>query len=161
MAAIITKIVDGDYVNDDAVENTIEYALRMRDWRLAGGYGITLTNYYDIVNQFYKVKNKYGVIGGKQVMHFMFSVDRTTFLSTDPVRKLGYLLGKYFANERQVLFGIHTDTDHLHIHMIVNTIAFTNGAYCGFYDINELREYANKCMDAVLDEVYFGKKCYL
>lgn len=94
-------------------------------------------------------------------MHFMFSVDRTTFLSTDQVRKLGYLLGKYFANERQVLFGIYTDTDHLHIHMIVNTIAFTNGAYCGYYDINELREYANKCMNTVLDEVYFGKKCYL
>lgn len=66
MAAIITKIVDGDYVNDDAVENTIEYALRMNDWRLAGGYGVTLTNYGDIVNQFYKVKNKYGVIGGNR-----------------------------------------------------------------------------------------------
>ena len=42
--------------------------------------------------------------------------------------------------------------------MGINTVAYTNGNYCGFFDINELREYAKKCMDILIDEVIFNKK---
>ena len=45
--------------------------------------------------------------------------------------------------------------------MVINTIAYTNGMYCGFFDINELITYANKCLELILDEVWFGKKLAL
>ena len=158
MAAITVKIIEGAYENCNAVENTIQYACRIGDEQLVGGLGVALTTTDDIANQFYVVKKAYNKTSGKQVVHIMFSVAKTTYLKEEHVKRLGYLLADYFGKERQVLFGVHNDTDYLHIHMIVNTIAYTNGAYCGFYDIKQLIAYANKCLGLIMDEVWFGKK---
>lgn len=157
MAAITVKIVNGAYENDDAVENVINYALRMGDMQIVGGYGVTLTSAEDIINQFYTVKKLYNRMNGKQVVHIMFSVDKTSFLNPVQVKILGNLLGQYFGDERQVVFGVHTDTEHLHIHMVINTIAFTNGSYKGYYEIEPLKIYANHCYERVMDTVWFGK----
>lgn len=157
MAAITVKIINGKYENIDAVENVINYALRMGNMQIVGGYGVTLTNVEDIINQFYIVKKLYNMVAGKQVVHIMFSVDKTTCLNSMQVKMLGILLAQYFSNERQVVFGVHTDTEHLHIHMVINTIAFTNGAYKGYFEITELKKYAKICVDKVMDTVWFGK----
>lgn len=158
MAALTVKIIDGTYENIDAVENVINYAMRMGDMQIVGGYGVTLTSAEDIINQFYIVKRLYNKINGKQVVHILFSVDKTTYLNPKQVKMFGDLLGLYFANDRQVVFGVHTDTEHLHIHMVINTIAFTNGSYKGYFDIVELKEYARKCLNQVMDAVWFRKK---
>ena len=157
MEAIKVKIVDGAYENFDAVEKTINYAFRFGDMQLVGGLGVVLTNADDIAEQFHVIKRVYSKTTGKQVVHIVFSVDRGTFLRTEHVKKLGYLLAGYFGKERQVVFGVHTDTTNLHIHMIINTVAYTNGAYCGYYDIGQLNRYAWVCMRKIMDEVWFDK----
>lgn len=157
MAALTVKIIDGAYENTDAVENVINYAMRMEDMQIVGGYGVTLTNAKDIINQFYTVKKLYNAVNGKQVVHILFSVDKTAYLTPVQVKMLGDLLGLYFADDRQVVFGVHTDTEHLHIHMVINTIAFTNGSYKGYYEIGALKEYAKKCYERVMDTAWFGK----
>ena len=140
------------------MENVINYAMRMGDMQIVGGYGVTLTSAEDIINQFYTVKRLYNKVNGKQVVHILFSVDKTTYLNAKQVKMFGNLLGLYFANDRQVVFGVHTDTEHLHIHMVINTIAFTNGLYKGYFDNVELKEYARNCLDSVMDAVWFRKK---
>lgn len=157
MGAITVKIMDGKYENPDAIENVINYVMRLDNMGLTGGYGVTLTCAADIINQFHIVKKVYGITGGKQVMHIIFSVDKTTYLKENHLVKLGYLLGKYFGRERQVLFNVHNDKVHLHIHMVVNTIAYTNGAYCGYVNIEQLRNYAQKCVNSIMSEVWMRK----
>ena len=158
MAAIKVKIVDGGYENFDAVEKTINYALRLGDMHLVGGLGVALTNVNDIAEQFHVVKRAYSKTTGKQVVHIIFSVAEDTYLKVEHVKKLGYLLAECFGCERRVVFGVHTDTGHLHIHMVINTVAYTNGAYCGYYDIRQLNGYAGICMRKIMDEVWFGKE---
>lgn len=157
MAAVTVKIINGKYENVDAVDNVINYALRMGDMKIVGGYGVTLTSAKDIINQFYTVKKLYNRMNGKQVLHIMFSVDKTAYLNPVQVKMLGDLLGLYFAEDRQVVFGVHTDTEHMHIHMVINTIAFTNGSYKGYYEIEPLKIFANQCYERVMDTIWFGK----
>lgn len=157
MAAIVVSIAEGKYTNKDAVSNVIQYACRLNNPSLIGGYGIVLTNIDDVVEQFYTVKRVFGINDGKQVMHFIFSIERTLYLKPEHAQDLGYMLGKYFANERQVLFAVHNDTKCLHIHMVVNTISFLNGSYRGYWDITELKSYANICINKLIDKVWFRK----
>lgn len=157
MAAIKVIIPSGNYDNLDAVENTIKYAMRLDNMGLIGGYGVVLSNEDGIAEQFHIVKEVYNKTTGKQVIHIVFSVDGKCFLKPEHVKKLGYLLGNAFGRERQVLFGVHDDTKHLHIHMVINTIAFTNGAYCGYIDIGWLNQYAGACLQQIMNEVWFGK----
>lgn len=158
MAAVIVKIPEGKYENPDAVENVIYYVLRLNNMNLVGGYGIIPASVEDIVNQFYIVKKAYRVTDGKQIFHVIFSIDKTWHFSDKQVMNLAYQLGRYFANDRQVVFGIHNDTKCLHIHMAVNTVAYTNGVYQAYWEIDELKKYANECVRAMADEVWFKKK---
>ncbi len=67
------------------------------------------------------------------------------------------MIGKFFADERQVVFAVHDDTRQLHIHMVVNTVAYTDGNYKEYFELKELRRYAEKCIDEMAEKVWFGK----
>ena len=110
-----------------------------------GGYGILITTPFRIAEQFLRVKEAYGKTGGKQILHIVFSIERTLGLTSVqikdlgyciilspplstalfallpyysvPIKDLGYMLADYFGKERQVIFAVHDDTGHLHIHM--------------------------------------------
>ena len=157
MSKIEVEIPKGQYENYDALDKVIAYILRLDNMNLVGGYGVLITNKKNIIEQFYAVKQFYGKMEGKQIRHIIFSVESTLYFNPQQVKILGYWLAQYFGNERQVIFAVHTDTMHLHIHMGINTIAYTNGAYQAFWEIEELKAYAKKCIDAMADMVWFGK----
>lgn len=154
MDDLIIEFPDGAYRNIDAVEKVIHYIMRLGNMKLVGGCGINLTNADDIAEQFYRVKEFYNKNHGKQILHIIFTVGRKTYLNAMQVKKLGWLLSMYFGVDRQVLFAVHDDTDNLHIHMAINTVAFTNGASCTYFDMNQLKKYANKCLSQIMSEVY-------
>lgn len=155
VAIIIPK---GAYENYDAVDKVISYIMRLNDIRLVGGYGIIPTSAKDISEQFHKVKYYYGKTGEKQIRHYVFSVEKTLHFSAWEIKELGYLLGLYFGNEHQVVFAVHDDSKNLHIHMGINTVAYTNGAYRAYWEIGEMKAYAEKCVDVLIDKVWFGKE---
>lgn len=51
----------------------------------------------------------------------------------------------------------HDDVRYQHIHMGINTVAFTDGSYGGFFDQREIKEYAEICLDKMVDKIWFGK----
>lgn len=159
MGRIEVEIPKGNYENYNAVDKVIAYILRLDNMELASGCGVLMTNKKEIGKQFHIVKQFYGKTDGKQIRHIIFSVDKTLFFTPYQVKCLGNLLAQYFAKERQVVFAVHDDTGHLHIHMGINTVAYTNGAYRAYWDIEELKAYAETCIDRLIDIVWFGKKC--
>lgn len=154
---IVVSMPAGKYENEDAVENVISYIMRLNNYNLMGGYGILVTTPFNIAEQFYHVKEAYGKNGGKQILHIVFSVERTLFFTPVQVRNLGYMLADYFGKERQVIFAVHDDTEQLHIHMGINTVAYTNGRYCAYFELEDLKRYARQCMKEFIDMVWFGK----
>ncbi|SHJ99539.1 relaxase/mobilization nuclease domain-containing protein [Hespellia stercorisuis] len=157
MGRIEVSIPEGKYDNQDAVEKVISYILRLDNPQLVGGYGIVPTSLSDIINQFIRVKQYYGKTDGKQIFHIVFSVERTLCFKTLQVKEIGRMLAAYWGMERQVVFAVHDDTRNIHIHMGINTVSFLNGSYKGFYDLDEIKKYANHCVDKITDKVWFGK----
>lgn len=157
MAAITVKIPEGKYENLDAVDKVISYVLRLDNMSLVGGYGIIPVSVEDIIRQFHIIKDAYRMNEGKQIFHIIFSIDKTFYFNEKQILMLAYKLGKYFSNERQVVFAVHNDTNILHIHMAVNTVSFINGAYRAYWDIDEIKQFADACVNELADEVWFNK----
>lgn len=159
MGRIEVEFPKGSYENYDAVDKVINYILRLDNMELASGYGVLMTNKKEICRQFHTVKQFYGKTDGRQIRHIIFSVEKTLFFTPYQVKCLGDLLAQYFAKERQVVLAVHDDSGHLHIHIGINTIAYTNGEYRAYWDIRELKAYAEMCMERIIDIVWFGKEC--
>ena len=71
-------------------------------------------------------KNLYHKNGGRQYIHIIQSFDPNDNLSKEKVHKAGLELAEKF-NRFQVLVATHIDKEHLHNHLIINSVSFENG----------------------------------
>ena len=52
--------------------------------------------------------------------------------------EIGYIVAGYFTGW-QIVFGIHTNEEHLHIHFVMNTVSYENGLKFS-YGIREFQD---------------------
>ena len=71
-------------------------------------------------------KNFYKKNSGRQYIHIIQSFDPKDNLSAEEIHKAGIKLAERF-NSFQVLVATHTDKEHLHNHLIINSVSFENG----------------------------------
>lgn len=66
----------------------------------------------------------------------------------------GLRIAAYYARRYRIVFGVHEDTDNVHIHFVFNTVSFVDGLKYSERrgDISALGAYVNR----VYDE-YFGR----
>lgn len=88
------------------------------------------------------VKQLWGKEQGRQVRHFIVSFDRTEFISYRKIMQIGFDICRYYHKYRSV-YGLHGDTDHLHLHFAVNTVSYKDGKMYaeGISDWHRLRGY--------------------
>lgn len=141
MAAFEIGIPKGDYKNKDAVSRVIDYICRLDKPEQVGGMGVFPLYVEDMVNQFLAVKRIYHKEEGKQVFHIFISFEKSLGFTVDEVMEMGYEIAAYWGYDRQVMFAVHDDTQNIHIHMAINTVAYTNGEYKAYYPIEDITEY--------------------
>ena len=141
MAAFEIGIPKGDYKNKDAVSRVIDYICRLDNPEQVGGMGVFPLYVEDMVNQFLAVKRIYHKEEGKQVFHIFISFEKSLGFTVDEVMEMGYEIAAYWGYDRQVMFAVHDDTQNIHIHMAINTVAYTNGEYKAYYPIEDITEY--------------------
>lgn len=73
------------------------------------------------------VKKLWHQTGGRQYKHFMFSFDSDIKLSQNALMDIGRKIGEYYANEYQILMVMHSNTNNIHIHYILNTVNMFTG----------------------------------
>lgn len=158
MAAVTISIPQsGKYENADAVDRVIYYICRLDKPELIRGMGVYPFTAEDMVSEFYKVKDFYRKEGGKQIFHIIFSFDKYLFTAEECVG-IGYKIAEYWGDERQVVFAVHDDTENLHIHMGINTVAYTNGNYKAFFPIEEIREFVEPIIQEAIYAKWFHEK---
>ena len=157
MAAFQLIIPEGNYENDAAVERVIEYVCRLNKPKQIGGLGVYPLQPEYMICQFKAVKNYYGKIAGKQIFHLIISFDKSLNFSIEEIVEMGYAIAAYWGAERQVVFAVHDDTLNKHIHIVINSVAYTNGAYKAFYALDEIRDYIDSVVQAEIDRKWFGK----
>lgn len=143
MATLICFNNRKNYKNIQAVENVLQYILRIRpnekrrqDLLTYGGKGIPLfLSPDDIINQFLYVQNLYLINSRKgiRIYHEVLSFTDSEY------ERLGYDINliyqiamrcseEYFNRGHQVVFAIHYESEkHLHIHFAINSINYITG----------------------------------
>ena len=115
-------LVRNEYQDYGALRRVLDYVLRSS---LCGGYGIDPNMAYE---QMVLVKNSYHKQTGVQLKHFFltFSDREMLHLDFDEILQLGFEVGKFFG-EYQMVYAIHLDSDHTHLHFVMNTTSFLDG----------------------------------
>lgn len=138
------KSVEGKYINYDSIENTINYICNPDKTisGLIGGLSVIPTSVDDIITQFKAIKQIYHNGDGKQVLHFVLSLEPNRELPGQKLLKMAMMIAAYYAEKYQIVYAIHEDKIYQHIHFVMNTVSFKDGKkldfnhseYYGFMD---------------------------
>lgn len=115
-------LIRNTYPDEGALYRVIYYALRDA---LNGGYAIDPAHAY---TQMQMVKKAFYKTEGIQLKHFIisFSDSEMAILDFDDILNLGFQVGLFFR-EYQMVYGIHLDSGHIHMHVVMNTVSFIDG----------------------------------
>lgn len=138
----ILKIKNHSYYGEETLENVVNYALR------SGRYGGLAVDPEHAVFQMQKVKVLWHKTEGRQVRHFILSFAENEILSHADAMEYGYRICQYFGERFQIVFALHTDNDLPHLHFVLNTVSYVDGAMfsAGPPDYWGLRNYIQQLM---------------
>ena len=94
-------------------------------------------------------KNLYHKNSGRQYIHVIQSFDPKDNLSAEQVHNVGIKLANTF-NGFQVLVATHIDKNHLHNHLVINSVSFENGykIQMSKKDLQYIKDYSDKlCLE--------------
>lgn len=110
--------------------------------------GLECSPYYqDAIQDFKDVRDSFGKTGGRQAHHMVLAFspkEEERFSKEELFQKAIDIAENTFPNH-QVWLGMHDDTEHLHVHMIVNSINLESG--------NKLQIAGRKGMQAIMEKV--------
>lgn len=138
-------LVQNEYKGTASLRRVIDYAL---SGALMGGYGLD-PNY--AFEQMFLVKSTHDKTNGSQLKHFVisFTDQEMLYLDFNDILQMGFSMGM-FLKDYQLIYGIHLNTQHVHMHCVMNTVSFRDGhkfcdglkafySLCGFLN----KEYPN------------------
>ena len=99
-----------------------------------------------VLDEMKATKELYGKTDGRQYKHFVQSFNREDQLSPSQAHQIGHEMAQKAFHGFEVLVATHTDKDHLHNHLIVNSVSFeTGGKYqLDKRDLEEIKELSNQ-----------------
>ena len=92
--------------------------------RLVSGWNCTAQS---ALSEMRLTKERYRKTDGRQYYHFVQSFAETDDLTPQEAHAIGLELAQREFPDFEVLVATHIDTDHLHSHLIVNSVSFQNG----------------------------------
>ena len=120
------KIVPEPYLNSDALEILIHGYVFRKAKRIGG---LSVDPIY-AAEQMHLVKNLWFQNDGRQLRHFILSfTDQESKHISEPGNLVtgAYQVCDYFADEFQIVFGVHHSSDRRHIHFVMNNVSFVTG----------------------------------
>ena len=123
---VIGKGEDGKYFDNDAFNDVINYVFS--DYKIPhkciGGYGVHIEN---AAEQMEIVTSVYNKNSGVRLRHFIISFSDADCISLPEAYQIADAAARYFADRHQIIFAIHEDTFHLHIHFVMNQVSYIDG----------------------------------
>ena len=117
----VLKIKNAPYYGEHSLKNVVSYIFH------SGHIGGLAVDPQYAVYQMQLVKQIWHKTEGRQVRHFILSFSEKEFLTYDEAIDYGYQICRYFSEYYQIIFGIHLDTQYLHIHFALNTVSYIDG----------------------------------
>ena len=142
------------------IKGLIEYVQnpnKTKNGLLVSGKDCSVPTCYDEMET---VKNIFNKKDGYTAFHFVQSFSPKDNLSYEKAHEIGLQFAEYFKGF-QVLVATHTDKQHLHNHLVINSVSFENGKkfHIGKKDLEKIKNFSNKlCEENGLSTIDLDKK---
>ena len=128
----INKAVSKPAKSHGGMRNTIEYVLR--DDKVREGYLDVIGPYdeQDITSdKVYKAwiqeKKDWDKDSGRMCAHNIISFHKDEQITPAEVLEIGKIFAEKFFPDHQSVLGVHQDKNHLHCHIVTNSVSFMDG----------------------------------
>ena len=114
------------------MRNVIEYVLRDDKVRegyvdITGPFNYEQINRDNVYRSFLDEKKLWNKDSGRMYAHNIISFHKDEDISPAQALEIGQeFVEKFFPNHQSVI-GVHQDKDHLHIHIVTNSVSFIDG----------------------------------
>lgn len=114
------------------MRNVIEYVLKDQKIKdgyveITGPYNSDSINYDSVYHNWLEEKKLWKKDSGRMYSHNIISFHKDELISPIDVLTIGKNFTNRFFPEHQCLICVHQDKDHLHCHIVTNTVSFIDG----------------------------------
>lgn len=164
----INKTINKSTKSHGAMRNCIEYVLRENKTRqeliyVTGPFAPEQINYDTVYKAFLDEKKLWNKDSSRMYNHNIISWHKEEAISLEEA----YEFGKEFAEKCfegfQTLVSVHKDRDHVHVHLVTNTVSFEDGhkLHSSKKDMERMKEFTNEmCLERGLTVAQKGKDFY-
>lgn len=123
----IVEIIDNPVNTEKALQNLCSYVVESKktgNEKYTGARGLSVHNAYQ---EIIEMQTLYCNTAGRRGYHITVNFSPDSPLNVHEICEIAYEISDLFFPEYQVLYGVHTNEAHLHIHFAVNTVSLKNG----------------------------------
>ncbi len=148
MTMAVIKVISKKYVKTESIEYLIRYATKSCKTNGCRAIGVYPNDPEKMIEQIKEMKRLYEKTDSiRQVRHIIISfskreVDRITL---NQIPFVAFDIAKFYGNRYQICYGVHYDTDDVHIHFIQNNVNYIDGKlYSGSpMELESFKRYVN------------------
>ena len=146
----INKVVNRKTSSHGAMRNAIEYVLRDGKIRegyvdITGPYSADTINYDDVYHEWLNEKRLWNKDSGRMYAHNIISFHKDEIVTPAEVLEIGQQFADKFFSGHQCVIGVHQDKDHLHCHILTNTVSYIDGLklHQTKHDLQKQKDFTN------------------
>ncbi len=130
--------------NKVSLKKTLDYICKEEktDKKLISGKDCISENAYE---EMMAVKKLYNKLKGREKIHFIQSFSPNDKLTYEQAHEIGIKIAEYFK-EFQVVIATHIDREHIHNHIVLNTVNFKTGLkfHQSIADLQKIKDFSNE-----------------
>ena len=141
-------------INSSAsLKQTLDYITKEEDKNhrektniyLVGTHNMNTQNF---LREMEDVKHEFHKLGGQTQKHYVISFKPNENITPEKAMDFAqeFIEKTKQFNDRQIAYACHEDKDHLHVHLVVNTVSFIDGR-----KLDSNREFLNQCKEKVVE----------
>lgn len=128
----INKVVNKSTKSHGAMRNVLEYVLRDEKVKegyvfIEGPYDGDSINYDEVYQTWIREKQIWDKDSGRMYAHNIISFHKDEKITPEEVLEIEKAYAEKFFPEHQYVISVHQDKDHLHCHIVVNSVSYIDG----------------------------------
>lgn len=146
----INKVVNKSTKSHGAMRNVLEYVLRDEKVKqgyveIVGPYPGETINYDEIYQSWLAEKKLWDKDSGRMYAHNIISFHKDEIITPEKVLEIGKQFSDKFFSGFQCLIGVHQDKEHLHCHIVTNSVSYIDGhkLHQNKRDLEKQKNYTN------------------
>lgn len=113
------------FFDENAYRDATNYIFNSQKALYVGGCNITSTQ--TAAQEMEQTAIKFGKNKGKRVRHSVLSFEKREHVTPEEADTYAQKIVSHYAPEYQVGYAVHTNTEDIHIHFVMNQISYADG----------------------------------